>query len=211
MTASVAYELVRSGHLVRSLRLGPFVTGAAAVGVFWAVRRTDSHDVIGDLRVLGLLLALGGGYVLDDGAAVTVQASPYSLARRLWLRIGWAALAIAPLWTALLVYYLPRAPAGDRWTLGLGLTVELVAALTVAWAVAAWGRRYGFEQPGIITTPVLLALLLLAASVPRARMLVGLGAGWASAHLRWSGVALGALCILVAAMRDPAARWRSTV
>ncbi len=59
MTASVAYELVRSGHLVRSLRLGPFVTGAAAVGVFLAVRRTDSHDVIGDLRVLGLLLATG--------------------------------------------------------------------------------------------------------------------------------------------------------
>ena len=69
MTPSVAWELARSGHLVRSLRLAPFVTCAAAVAAFLAIRRGDTHDVIADLRVLGLLLALGSGYVLDDGAA----------------------------------------------------------------------------------------------------------------------------------------------
>jgi hypothetical protein len=206
VTPSVAWELVRSGHLVRSLRLAPVVSAVVAVAAFLAARGGDPHDVIADLRVLGLLLALGSGYVLDDGAAVTLQASPYSLARRLWLRIGCAAAVVGPLWTAVLARYLPSAPAGDRWALGLGLTVELAAALTVIWAVATWGRRHGFEHPGIVTTPALLAVLLLAASIPQAPMLVGSGAEWTPAHLRWSGILVGATCVLVAGMRDPAAR-----
>ena len=209
MTTSVAWELVRSGHLVRSLPLAPFGTGVAAAATFLAARRGDTQDVVGDLRVLGLLLALGSGYVLDDGAAVTLQASPYSLARRLWLRIGCAAAVVAPLWMAMLAYLLPSAPASDRWAIGLGLTVELAAVLAVVWAIAAWGRRRGVEHPGIITTPALLASLFLAASISRAPVLVGPGPQWTSAHLRWSGVLVGATGVLLAAMRDPAARWRS--
>ena len=209
MTPSVARELVRSGHLVRSLRLAPFVTGVVAVAAFLALRHGDKPDVVADLRELGLLLALASGYVLDDGAAVTLQASPYRQARRLWLRIGCAAAVVVPLWTAMLARYLPSAPPGDRWAVGLGLTVELAAALTVIWAVAAWGRRHGFEHPGIITTPALLATILLAASIPQAPMLVGFGPQWTPAHLRWSGILIGATCLLLAAMRDPAARWRS--
>jgi hypothetical protein len=210
MTRSVAGELVRSGHLVRSQRLAPFVPGAAAVVVFLVARRGGTPDALGDLRVLGLLLALGSGYVFDDGAAVTLQASPYSLARRLWLRIGCAAAVVAPLWTAMLAYLLPSAPASDRWALGLGLTVELAAALAVVWVVAAWSRRGGIEHPGIVTTPALLASLLLAASISRTPMLVGPGPQWTSAHLRWSGVLVGATCVLLVGMRDPAARWRPT-
>jgi hypothetical protein len=206
MTRSVAWALVRSGHLVRSVRLAPFGPSAVAVVALLVARRGGTHDVVGDLRLLGLLLALGGGYVLDDGAAVTLQASPYALARRLWLRIGCAAAAVVPQWAAMLAFLLPSAPSSDRWTLGLGLTVELAAALTVVWAVAVWGRRHGVEHPGIITTPALLALLLLAASISRAPMLVGLGPQWTSAHLRWSGILAGATCALVAGMRDPAAR-----
>jgi hypothetical protein len=152
----------------------------------------------------------GSGYVLDDGAAVTLQAGPYGLARRLWLRIGCAAAVVVPLWPAMLARLFPSAPATERWALGLGLTVELAAALTVVWAVAAWGRRHGVEHPGIITTPSLLASLLLAASVSQAPMLVGIGPQWTSAHLRWSGILVGATCVLVAGMRDPAGLWRST-
>jgi hypothetical protein len=209
MTPSVAWELVRSGHLVRSVRLTPFVPGVAAVVILLAARRGGTADVLGDLRVLGVLLALGSGYVLDDGAAVTLQASPYSLARRLGLRIGCAAAVVTPLWTAMLAYLLPSAPAGDRWGIGLGVTVELAAVLTVAWAVAAWARRHGIEHPGIITTPVLLASLLLAASISRAPMLVGPGPHWTPAHLRWSAVLVGATCVLLAGMRDPATVHRS--
>ena len=208
MTPSVAWELVRRGHLVRSVPLAPFGPAAVTVGVLLVVRRGGTADVIGDLRILSLLLALGSGYVLDDGAAVTLQASPYRLARRLWLRIGCAAVVVAPLWTAMLAYLLPSAPASDRWALGLGLTVELAAAVAVVWAIAAWGHRRGVEHPGIITTPALLASLLVAASISRAPMLVGSGPQWTPAHLRWSGILAGATCLLVAAMRDPAARWR---
>jgi hypothetical protein len=206
MTPSVARELVRSGHLVRSLHLAPFVTSAAAVAAYLVARLGDTHDAVGDLRVLGLLLALGAGYALDDSAAITLQAGPYGLARRLWLRIACAAAVVVPVWAAVLAVCLPSAPAGDRWNLGMGLTTELAAAVTVMWAVAAWARRQGFDQPGIITTPVLLAALLLAASIPQAPMLVGFGREWTPAHLRWSGIAAAATCALVAAMRDPARR-----
>lgn len=68
----------------------------------------------GDLRVMGLLPAVGSGYALDDSAAIALQASPYSLARRLWLRIGCAAAIVVPVWAAVLAVYLPSAPAGDR-------------------------------------------------------------------------------------------------
>ena len=209
MTLSVAWELVRSGHLVRSLRLAPFGTSVAAVVAFLVARGGDTHDVIGDLRVLGLLLALGSGYVLDDGAAVTLQASPYGLARRLWLRIGCATAIFTPLWIVMLAYLLPAAPASDRWDLGLGLTVELAAVLTVVWAIAVWGRRRGIEHPGIITTPALLALLFMVASISRAPVLVGFGPQWTSAHLRWSGILVGAICVLLAGMRDPAVSTRT--
>jgi hypothetical protein len=110
----------------------------------------------------------------------------------------------------MLAYLLPSAPAGDRWALGLGLTVELAAALAVVWAVAVWSRRRAVEYPGIVTTPALLASLLLAASISRAPVLVGPGPQWTPAHLRCSGILVGATCVLVAGMRDPAARWRST-
>jgi hypothetical protein len=195
----VAWALVRSGHLVRSLRLAPFATGAAAVAAFLAIRRGDTRDAVGDLRVVGLLLALGSGYALDDAAAVTLHASPYPLARRTGLRLAATAAFVIAVWVTVLAWY-------HRWDLGLGLTVELAAALAVTWAVAAWGRRHGFDQPGLATTPALLAALLLAASIPRAPMLVGPGPDWAAAHLRWSGVLAAAAGALMIALRDPAAR-----
>ncbi|MEV7232134.1 hypothetical protein AB0M79_34775 [Polymorphospora sp. NPDC051019] len=89
-----------SGHLVRSLRLAPFATSAAAVTAYLVARLGDTHDAIGDLRVLGLLLALGSSYALDDSAAITLQASPYGLARRLWLRIACAVAFVVPVWAA---------------------------------------------------------------------------------------------------------------
>ena len=201
MTPSVASELVRSGHLVRSLCLTPLGGGAAAVVALLVVRQGGTDDITGDLRVLGLLLALGSGYVLDDGAAVTLQASPYGLARRLWLRIGCAVGIVIPLWMAMLARLLPSATAHDRWALGLGVTMELATALTVVWAVAVWGRRREVDNPGIITTPALLALLFLAAP-----LVVGPGPQWITAHLRWSVILVGAVGALIAGMRDPAAR-----
>jgi hypothetical protein len=205
MTASVAVQLIRTGHLVHSLRLAPLVVGAVAAAAALALHHDGPPTGIAPLRVVGLILALGCGFMLDDAAAPTLQASPYALARRLWLRIGSAAAVVVPLWTLALLRLLPPAPLMDRASLALGLTVELVAALAVVWATAAWGRWRSLDEPGIATAPVLLGLVFLGAVHPRARLLVGPGPQWLAVHLRWAAVLVCAVALLLVAMRDPAA------
>ncbi|MFG1606602.1 hypothetical protein [Actinoplanes sp. NPDC049265] len=208
MTPSVGWELVRRGHLRRGLRLTPLAAGAVSVVAFLVSRRGGSPDALGDLRVAALLLTLGSGYVLDDGAAGILQASPYALARRVRLRIAAAAVLLVPAWASLLAGLLRSARPSDRWTLGLGLTVEFAAVLTVVWAIAAVARRRGVDHPGVVTGPALLASLFLMSSLARAPMLVGLGPDWVPAHLRWSAVLAGAAAVLAVAVGDPAADWR---
>jgi hypothetical protein len=227
VTRSVAGELVRTGHLLRSLRLIPFAVGVLAAGAVLPLHQTDAASGIAVPRVAGLILVLGSGFVFDDAAAATLQASPYPLARRLWLRIGSAAAIVVPLWTLVLVGLLPPAPesardATSRLSLALGLTVELLAALTVVWATAAWGRRLGMDEPGIATAPALLGLVFLGSVHPRAALLVGPGSQWPAAHLRWAAILVCAAALLAVAMRDvrnstlsrrpyPGGRWRSEV
>lgn len=187
---TVAWELVRTGYLLRSVRLTPFLPAAVVAVVL--MLRGGGPDTVTYARELGLLLALGGGYALDDGAAETLRAGPYGLARRLGLRMGLAVVVVVPLWAAGIA-------RTDRWA--AGLTIELATGLAVVWAVAVWGRRLGVDRPGLITSPVLLALLLAAT-----RMIVGPGPQWTTTHLRWSGVLAGATIVLIAGMRDPAAR-----
>jgi len=206
MTTSVAAELIRTGHLVRSLRLAPLVVGAVAVAATLLLHHGGPPSGIVPVRLVGLILALGGGFVLDDAAAPTLQASPYPLARRLGLRIGCAAAVVVPLWTLVLVRLLP--PGAGRVSLALGLTVELLAATAVVWAAAAWGRRRGLDEPGVATAPVLLGLVFLGGVHPTARLLVGPGPQWFAAHLRWAAVLVCAAALLALAMRDPAARRR---
>jgi hypothetical protein len=196
MTGSVAGELIRTGHLLRSLRRAPLVVGAVAVAAALALHYAGATSGILPLRVVGLILVLGSGFALDDAAAPTLQASPYPLARRLWLRIGSVTAVVVPLWTVVL------APAAR--SLALGLMVELLAALAVVWATAAWGRRRGLDEPGIATAPVLLGLVFLGAVHTRVALLVGPGPQWLAAHLRWAAVLGVGVVLLALAMRDPA-------
>jgi hypothetical protein len=196
MTGSVAGELIRTGHLLRSLRRAPLVVGAVAVAAALALHYAGATSGILPLRVVGLILVLGSGFALDDAAAPTLQASPYPLARRLWLRIGSVTAVVVPLWTVVL------APAAR--SLALGLMVELLAALAVVWATAAWGRRRGLDEPGIATAPVLLGVVFLGAVHTRVALLVGPGSEWLAAHLRWAAVLGIGVALLTLAMRDPA-------
>ena len=111
------------------------------------------------------------------------------------------------------MWQLPAAPASaHRVSVSVGLTVELLAALAVVWATAAWGRRRGVDEPGIATAPVLLGLLFLGTMHPRVRLLVGPGPQWLAAHLRWAAVLACAAALLAVAMRDvttPAVRRRT--
>ncbi len=201
---SVAGELVRTGYLLRSLRPVPLVAGAVAAAAVLVLHHGGALTGVTSVRVVGLVLALGCGFLLDDPAAPTLQPSPYPLARRLWLRIACAAAVVVPLWSVGLILLLPRAV--DRRPVALGLTVELAAGLTVVWAVAAWGRRRGVDEPGVATAPALLGLVFLATMNPQVRLLVGPGPHWVAAHLRWAALLGVAAALLVLAMRDPAAR-----
>jgi hypothetical protein len=206
MTGSVAVALIRAGHLVRGQRTAPLAIAALAVGGMLALHHVGvAVGGIGSLRVVGLILVLGSGFALDDAAAPTLQSSPYPLARRIGLRIGFAATIVVPLWTLAVLRLLPSGPAGGphgQWSLGGGLTIELLAALAVVWATAAWGRRRGLDEPGIATAPVLLGLAFLASMHPRARLLVGPGPDWLAAHLRWAALLVCAAGLLALAMRD---------
>ena len=205
MTASIAGELARTGHLLRAQRRAPLALGAVTVGVALALHCGGRSTGVGSLRVVGLILVLGSGFALDDAAATTLQASPYPLARRLCVRIGCAAAVVLPLWTIALWRLLPAVPTwAGRASLSVGLTVEFVAALAVMWAAAAWGRRRGIAEPGIGTAPVMLGLVFLAAVHPRSKLLVGPGPHWLAAHLRWAVVLACAVVLLAVAMRDPA-------
>ena len=197
MTASVGSELIRTGYLMRGLRRAPPAVGALTVGgLLTLFRAGDPAGGIGALRAVGLTLVLGSGFALDDAAAPTLQASPYPLVRRMCLRIGCAGAVVVPLWTLALVWI-------HHLSLAVGLTVELLGALAVVWATAAWGRRLGFDEPGIATAPVLLGLLYLAIALPRTQLLVEPGPQWLAAHLRWAAVLAGAATLLAVAMRDP--------
>jgi len=198
MTARVARELIRAGHLVRGLRWAPLHVGTVTVGLL-LVLRLSGLAVTGVMaaRVVALVLALGSGFALDDQAASTVQASPYPLARRLWLRIAATAALVVPLWTLAL----PLVRVDPVLSLRLGLTVEFLAALAVVWATAAWCRRRGLDEPGVATAPVLLGLLVVCALYPRAPMLVPPGPQWLAAHVRWAGVLACATALLVWAVQ----------
>jgi hypothetical protein len=199
---TVARELLRTGYLVRSLRSSPLVVAGVTVAAILALHPAPVTGV-GPARVVVLILVLGSGFAFDDPAAPTLQASPYPLARRFWLRIGCAAAVTIALWTVALVRLLPPAPPLERMSLALGLTVELLAALSVVWASAAWGRRRGVHEPGPATAPVLIGLLFVTLLQEQAPLFVGPGPQWLAAHLRWAAVlALGA-ALLAAAMRDP--------
>ena len=203
--ASIAGELVRTGHLLRGQRRAPLAVGVVTVAVALALHCGGPPTGVNSLRVVGLILVLSSGFALDDAAAPTLQASPYPLARRLLVRIGCAAAMVVPLWTIAMWRLLPAAPTGaDRVSLSVGLTVEFAAALAVVWAAAAWGRRRGLAEPGIATAPVLLGLVFLVAVHPRAKLLVGPSPHWLAAHLRWVAVLVCAAILLAVAMRDPA-------
>ena len=189
--ASVGGELIRRGHVVRGLRRTPLVAGALIAGVLLALHGVGRlAGETATLRLVGLVLVLSSGFVFDDAAARILQASPYPLVRRMVLRIGYVAAVGVPIWALALVRVQPSLNAAA------GLTAEVLAGLAVVWATAAWGRRWGFDEPGVATAPVLLGLLYLPVIIPRARTLA-------------LPVLVGAAVLLILAMRDPAARrWR---
>ena len=155
------------------------------------------------LRAAGVVAVLGAAFVLDDDAAVTLEASPSTLVWRRMLRLVTAVALVSVPWSAAV------------WRVGThgtdlpvaDLTLELAALLALAMATAAAVTRWsGSTDPGVGTVPVVFAVVLGAFQLPPKLALYGApGPGWDGAHARWWVLLAVALLFLSWCNRDPAA------
>jgi len=183
--------------------------GVAAWGLvaLLLVLKDEAQEDVGSalllLRAVGVIAVLGAAFVLDDDAAVTLEASPSTLAWRRMLRFVTAVALVSVPWSAAV------------WRVGThgtdvpvaGLTLELAALLALAMATASAVTRWsGSTDPGVGTAPVVFAVVLGAFQLPPKLALYGApGPGWDGAHARWWVLLAVAVLVLSWCGRDPAA------
>jgi hypothetical protein len=186
----------RLGYLVRSVWWQPIVVAAVAAAVVLRLARLDPAM---ERFLVALLLALGTALVLDDPAAATLAASPTTLWRRRRHRLALALVLVGVAWVALdRVAGHPGAalvPPGSA-TLVLGTLLGVVLASA---ALAGGDDRLGGAAAG----PVLLGFVIVVAQLPERWSLLPV----AGHERRWGLVLAAAVLVLLAASRDPAARW----
>jgi hypothetical protein len=193
--------------LLRSVRWQPTVAAAGIAAVVLGVRRDHlGHpaQAVSVLRVVGLLLAVGLTFALDDRSRRTVQSVP---SPAWWRAAGQLSVALVPAgsaWAAALGWVSTR--TGDLPVLAVSLEAAALAAVGLALA-AALVRWRDLGDPGVVAGPALLVSGLMLAELPqRFALVVGLGPSWTAAHLRWLALLSAALAVLLLAARDPAAR-----
>jgi hypothetical protein len=206
----VAPRLQQMSVLLRPLRTAvrwqPLLGATVLVVVLLAVKADDLHQdgtALMVLRGVAALLALGAAFLIDDAAAVTLAASPTSLAWRRLHRLLVAALVTVPWTLAVLVV---RSRGAE--TPVAGLTLELVTLVALALAAAGGITRWtGICEPGVLAAPLVCGLILASFQVPeRWALLAWPGTEWEAAHQRW-GVLLGAAVLVLAwCTCDPARR-----
>lgn len=151
------------------------------------------------LTLAAIALALGVSFALDDAAAVSISASPASLALRRAVRVACALPLPTAVWLGLVLH--------SQATDGSELTLVLAGLVASAFAMAAIGLRAG-ESGGLVAAPALLALVACAFVLPGRVSLFPEGdPGEGGAFVvRW-GLVLGlAASTFVAASLDPARR-----
>ncbi len=156
-----------------------------------------------------LALCIGAALLLDDDAAVTVAASPTSLARRRLLRVGLALPLLGAVWAASLWYATSADGAwyGPSARAALSLQLAAMVALTLAASAVALRAMPG-EQGGWSAAAMPLALLGLALALPpRVGLLVQPGdERWHGAQQRWAVLLAIGLVVLLWAGREPSRR-----
>jgi fluoroquinolone transport system permease protein len=191
---------------VRSVRWPPALVAVLVVAalVTW---RNGGLDAVGSalpiVRGVAVLLAVGAVFVLDDAAAVSVASVPAPLWWRRMLRYGVAAVFVLPAWVVVLVYAHSRQPDLP----GLRLTLELAVLMTFGLAFAgAAARWFDATDPGMTAAIGVLGFTFIAANLPmRFALFASLGSrAWGPSTLRWAGMFLAVLAVLVASSRDPA-------
>jgi hypothetical protein len=184
-------------HLLRAARWQPIVAAAGLAGAFAHFGRTPPEV---RLVLVAATLAIGSSFVIDDAAAATLASSPTALSTRRAMRVLLAAGLTAAMWLPLLPV-LSRSTHG--WLRIWPATLELATLLAIVLAIATFACGPSGEVPGgAIAPPTLLALLAVAAMLPRSLALFPIGGH----EVRWVLVLSLAAATVAWASRDPALR-----
>lgn len=194
--------------LVRCVRWQPVLGAAALSGLLLWWQHEDlagGDEALLVLRLVAVLLAAAVSFALDDRARAALAGVPSPL----WWR---SALALAlPLALAATVWVLATAWVSSRVAGGLpvaALSLEAGALAMTGLALAGLLCRWrDLPEPGAVTGPLVLAMIVLLPQLPaRVALHVAPGPAWTAAHLRWSVLLAVALAVLLTSVRDPARR-----
>lgn len=193
--------------LLRAVRWQPMPAAAIAsvLLLWWQHDRTvDPTGAVWMLRAVGLVLAAGMAFALDDRTRPTMAAVPTPLWWRAAVQLIGVAAPAALAWCAALVWMERRV---DGAVPAAGLSLEAMTLAAVVLAVAGGLARWrGITDPGTVTAPAMLALGLLLPQLPgRVALVILPGPGWDSAHVRWALLLAVAFAALTLSLRDPAA------
>ena len=156
------------------------------------------------LRGVAVLLAAALALAVDEPAAALLDATPTPMAERLTARLALCAVVVLPTWSAAVAVPSLRGADVPLTAITLELGALVVLGLAVPLALRRWWR---ITEPAVVVGALLLGALLGAAHLPRRLVLLPatpLDPSWEAANLRWSGLPVAALALLVAALADPA-------
>jgi hypothetical protein len=208
--ASSRLDIVRE-MIAPVVRTRAYVPAAASIGVLiGAVVFAEAGDprvpnFIELMRNGAMILGMGAGFALDDEAAETLSAVPFSLIRRRLVRALMTLATIVPWWIALVGYARlrgGRVPVGD-------LSIELAAYVGLGFALASGFIKLGRSRPGdVVAVSLLLFRGVTQAIPPRWGLWGGLPGSevWSQGHRRGAAVALAALLLAAMMSHDPAKR-----
>lgn len=182
-------------HLVRAVAWQPVLAGGAvAVALAYDGFRSGTEQTLA-----AAALAAGYGFVIDDGAWLTVATSPAPLWWRRAVRIALVLPLVVVMWMIVVIVEVAGG-AGAPVTAGV---LEVVALVVVALAAAAVAARHsGDGLGGAAAGPVLLAMVAISVVLPpRWDLYPVVAHQW-----RWVLLLAAALLTLLVASRDPGSR-----
>ena len=193
----------RVAYVARAMRWSPLgIASAVATAVAITQRNASAAK---PLEAISIVLASALGYLFDDPAADTLEASPRSLLRRRLDRVGCALIPTASLWIALV--WIQR-PANSNELAALTTMFAGLVGLSLGAAGIAC-RRLPAGRGGLYVGPALLALLIASTTFPprwRPLPLGDIPGGWTAIELRWTTAALVGSVLCLWSSRDRARR-----
>jgi hypothetical protein len=206
MTASLAPSLLQASAAVvrRSGLLVP--VGAAVLLVAATAHLFDDGHAGLVLRGTGILLACAWVTTVDDPMGEVAAGSAYPRSTRTLARAMVGLVLVVPVWGAAILLVELRAPELSVLPPALEAAGLGVAGVAIAAGLRAWTNRH---QPSYLAIPCVLALAVTIHSLPRSWTMLPLqtwGPPWQAVQLRWTGVILICVAVLVWAVQDPLAR-----